>query len=164
MSLAQSILSELKKCGVRWITWLPDSETATMYSLVIRDPDLRLIGVCREDEAIGICYGLLKGGERAVVMIQNTGMMNAMDAIRGIPMRMQQAMLLMVGYRGYRGMIEKASRVDNVSVFTEPLLQALKIPYFLVHSRDDAPKIRQAYEEAQRTSGPTVVLITREDE
>ncbi len=162
MSLAQAILAELKQCGVRWITWLPDSETSTMYRLVTADPALRLVGVCREDEALGVCYGLLKGGERAVVMIQNTGMLNAMDAIRGIPLRMQQAMLLLVGYRGYRGMIEKSPNVDNAALVTEPILQALQIPYYLVHHESDAGKISQAYAEAQRISGPVVVLMTRE--
>ncbi len=164
MSLEQAILSELKTCGVRWITWLPDSETSTMYRLITADPEFCLVGVCREDEALGVCYGLLKGGERAAVMIQNTGMLNAMDAIRGIPLRMKQSMLLMVGYRGYRGMIEKSPNVDNVALVTEPILQALNIPYYLVHHESDAGKIGQAYAEAQRTSGPVVVLITREYE
>ncbi|MCZ7568821.1 MAG: thiamine pyrophosphate-binding protein [Ardenticatenaceae bacterium] len=164
MSLAEAILTELKAVGVRWLTWLPDSETKAMYSLIADDPDLRLVQVCREDEAVGVCYGLLKGGARAAVMIQNTGMMNAVDAIRGIPLRMQQPMLLLVGYRGYEGMVRQAANVDTAAIYTEPLLQALKIPYYLVHSAEDAGKIGAASREAEQTSGPAVVLITREYE
>lgn len=164
MALAQAILAELKRCGIRWITWLPDSETGTMYKLIMADPELHLVGVCREDEALGICYGLLKGGERAAVMIQNTGLLNAMDALRGIPLRMKQPMLLLVGYRGYRGMLEKSSQVDNAALVTEPILQALHIPYYLVHQESDAPKIGQAYADAEHTCGPAVVLIAREFE
>jgi sulfopyruvate decarboxylase alpha subunit len=164
MALAESILDELKKCNVRWITWLPDSETSTMYRLITADPDLKLVGVCREDEAVGICSGLIKGGAAAAVMIQNTGLMNAVDAIRGIPIRSQLPMLLLVGYRGYRGMVEKAARIDNAATFTEPLLKALDIPYWMVHSREDAPRIQEAYREAQRRCGPAVVLITKEYE
>lgn len=162
MSLAKLVLAELKKCNVHWITWLPDSETSTMYDLIAKDPDLQLIQVCREDEALGVCYGLLLGGQQAIVMIQNTGLMNAVDALRGIPIRMKQPMLLLVGYRGYQGMVEQAPRVDTAAVYTEPLLQAFNVPYYLVHNSEDADQISQAYEEAQRTSSPVVVLITRE--
>jgi sulfopyruvate decarboxylase TPP-binding subunit len=162
MSLERLILSELKQCGFQWIVWLPDSETRTMYDLMRDDPELRLVQVCREDEAVGICYGLLKGGQRAAVMIQNTGLMNAIDAIRGIPIRMRQAMLLLIGYRGYRTMVGKTDPVDNAAVFTEPLLQALQIPYYLIRTSADVGKLRQAYEQAQRMCAPAAVLVTRE--
>lgn len=164
MALAEAIITKLKQCGIRWVTWLPDSETSTMYDLITADPELRLIGVCREDEAVGICYGLLKGGQTAAVMIQNTGMMNAVDAIRGLPLRMKQPMLFIVGYRGYKGMVEQAPRVDNAATYTEPLLQALQIPYYLVHTAADVGQIRHAFDQAQDTCGPVVVLVTREFE
>ncbi|MCE7988606.1 MAG: hypothetical protein DYG89_46210 [Caldilinea sp. CFX5] len=162
MALAEAIVSELKTCGVQWVTWLPDSETDTMYKLITGDPAMRLVQVCREDEAFGVCSGLLKGGAKAVVMIQNTGLMNAIDALRGIPIRLCQPMLLLVGYRGYKGMVEHAQRIDNAATFTEPLLNAFQVPYYLVHSAGDAAKIRLAYTEAQQRQGPVAVLITRE--
>jgi sulfopyruvate decarboxylase TPP-binding subunit len=162
MTLAEAILEELKLCGVRWIAWLPDSETRTMYTLISNDPALNLVGVCREDEAVGVCYGLLKGGSSAVVMIQNTGLMNAVDAIRGIPIRMRYPMLLLVGYRGYHGLTAGAPSVDTAAIYTEPLLTALAIPYQLVHTAEDTPAIRVAYAEAQQRCGPAAVLITRE--
>lgn len=163
MSLEQAIVAELKKCGVRWITWLPDSETITMYDAVTRDPDLHLVQVCRENEALGVCYGLQLGGQRAVVMIQNTGLMNAVDALRGIPIRMKQPMLLLVGYRGYRRMLENPDKADTATIYTEPLLQAFKVPCYLVRSPQDARQIGAAYEKAQRTCGPVAVLISQEE-
>jgi sulfopyruvate decarboxylase TPP-binding subunit len=162
MALASAILAQLKQCGIRWLTWLPDTETGIMYRLVTTDPEMHLIGVCRENEAVGICYGLLKGGANAAVMIQNTGMLNAMDAIRGIPIRMKQPMLFMVGYRGYRGMVEKSPKVDNAAIVTEPILRALEIPYHIIHAESDAAKIGVAYADAQRTAGPAVVLLAKE--
>lgn len=164
MNLEAAIVASLKGCGIRWVAWLPDSETRTMYNLITGDPALRLVGVCREDEAVGVCYGLLKGGATAAVMIQNTGLMNAVDAIRGIPIRMRQPMLLLVGYRGYRGLREGAPTVDSAARFTEPLLRALDIPYATVHSAEDVGAIPAAYAQAERRGGPAAVLITREHE
>ncbi len=164
MSLEEAIVASLKQCGIRWVAWLPDSETRTMYNLITGDPELRLVGVCREDEAVGVCYGLLKGGATAAVMIQNTGLMNAVDAIRGIPIRMRQPMLLLVGYRGYRGLRDGAPKVDNAASFTEPLLKALDIPYAIVQSPADVGAIPAAYAQAQERCGPAVVLVVREHE
>ena len=59
-------------------------------------------------------------------------------------------------------MIEKSPTVDNAALVTEPILRALGIPYDIIHGESDAEKVGRAYAEAQRTSGPAVVLIARE--
>jgi sulfopyruvate decarboxylase TPP-binding subunit len=96
-------------------------------------------------------------------MIQNTGLMNAVDALRGIPIRMKQPMLLLVGYRGYRRMLQNPEKADSATLYTEPLLQAFKVPYYLVRNPHDTRQISAAYEEAQRTCGPVAVLISQEE-
>ncbi len=164
MSFESQILAELKGCGVRWVCWLPDSETKTMYNEFVDSPDIRMVQVCREDEAVGVCAGLLTGGERAAVMIQNTGVMNAVDAIRGLALYYHLPMLLLVGYREYQEMISETPPVASVALYTEPLLEALKIPYFLIRSGEEVDRIGQAYEEAQRVSGPAAALIVRQGE
>lgn len=163
MSLEQAILSALKQCGIRWITWLPDSETITMYDSVMNDPDIQFVQVCRENEAFGVCYGLQLGGERAVVMIQNTGLMNAVDALRGIPIRMKHPMLLLIGYRGYQRFLQDPENADTATIYTEPLLQAFHVPCYLVRNAADAQQIPVAFEKAQQTSGPVAVLINQEE-
>ena len=164
MSFESQVLSELKRCGIGWLAWLPDSETKSMYDLMTSDPDLRLVPVCHESEAVGVCSGLLRGGQSAAVLIQNTGLMNAVDAIRGMALYFHEPMLLILGYRGYKGMVEEAPTIDSAAVYTEPLLKALGIPYLLVEGSDDVGRIGQAYDEAQRTSGPAAVLMIRGDE
>ena len=62
MERGQAICRELKKAGIRHIVWLPDSETHFMHSVLDRDPDLKVIKVCREGEAVAICAGLHLGG------------------------------------------------------------------------------------------------------
>jgi sulfopyruvate decarboxylase TPP-binding subunit len=43
-----------------------------------------------------------------------------------------------------------------------PVLEAWGINHYLVETDDDAPKISQAYREAQKTSKPVAVLIGAE--
>ena len=164
MTIEQNILAELKKTGVGWITWLPDSETKTMFEEMSEDSEINVVQVCHESEAIGVCYGLSKGGAGAAVMIQNTGLNNAVDAIRGIPMYMKQPMLLIIGYRGYVGMVEEREQIDSAAVHTEPILQALNIPHHLIRTEDDVDVISLAHADAERTSGPAAVLIVNDEE
>lgn len=162
MARAQAVHDELLKCGIEYVVWLPDSETRSMYDVLNSDPRIKLVQVCREDEAIGIYFGLYLGGKEAAVLIQNTGMMNAVDVLRGTVLSLNIPLLLMVGYRGYRGLVEGADRIDSAAVYTEPLLKALGIPYYIIDSDEDVGRISEAYRKSRATSGPVAVLVGRE--
>ncbi|MBI4289411.1 MAG: hypothetical protein HY671_13420, partial [Chloroflexi bacterium] len=47
-TMARGVLSELKKCGVTHIVWLPHSENKAMYDVVCCDAEITLVPVCRE--------------------------------------------------------------------------------------------------------------------
>ena len=44
----------------------------------------RLIRVCKEDEGVGICAGLAHTGKRALLLIQHTGLLDSINALRGV--------------------------------------------------------------------------------
>ena len=48
------------------------------------DPDFLIIPVCIEGEAMAVATGLWVGGAKPVVLIQNTGLFESGDSIRGI--------------------------------------------------------------------------------
>jgi sulfopyruvate decarboxylase subunit alpha len=164
MARAQAVHEELRKCGIECLVWLPDSETRTMFDVLKADPDLQLVQVCREDEAVSVYFGLYIGGKEAAVLIQNTGMMNAVDAMRGSVLANKIPMLLMVGYRGYKGMVERAASVDTAAIYTEPILKGLGIPYYIVNSDEDVGYISQAHQQSKAISGPVAVLMGKEYE
>src|SRR3972149_12284559 len=92
---ARRILDELKGCGVTHIVWLPDSEARFMYDAIMSDPDLTLVPVCREGEAIAIAAGLRLGGKEPVVLHQNTGFFEAGDSVRGVALDLRVPLLLL---------------------------------------------------------------------
>ena len=67
------ICGELKRNGVEYIAWVPDSETHFMHGSMLNDPSLRVIQVCAEGEAVAVCAGMHMGGKRGVVLIENQG-------------------------------------------------------------------------------------------
>lgn len=150
---------EMKQNGVTDVVWLPDSETNWLYLLMKADPDLRLVGVSREGHACSIAAGLSAGGRRPIILIQNTGLMESGDSIRGWLMGLDIPVVLMVGYRGYtRHGVNK----DSAATYTERFLNAFGLQYYLVESDADAPRISIAFEEADRTKRPVVILVADE--
>src|SRR5262249_59386025 len=97
---SETVLAEQKANGATDIVWLPDSETNWLYLLMQSEPSLRLVGVSREGHACSIAAGLFAGGKKPMILIQNTGMMESGDSIRGWLLGLNVPVVMMVGYPG----------------------------------------------------------------
>jgi len=152
----ETVLQEMKKGGVTDIVWLPDSETNWLYLLMQAEPSLRLVGVSREGHACSIAAGIAAGGGRPMILIQNTGLQESGDSLRGWLLGLSVPVVMMVGYRGWT---RHGVTTDTAATYTEPFINAYGLNYYLVESDADAPRIAVAFEEAQKTKRPVVVLV-----
>ena len=152
----ETVLAEMKKNGVTHVVWLPDSETNWLYMLMKNDPELDLIPVSREGQAFSVAAGLSVGGKNPVILIQNTGMMESGDSLRGWCLGMNIPVVMMVGYRGYT---RHGVNSDTAATYTERFLNAVVIQYYLVENDSDAERISVAFEEAQQTKRPVAILV-----
>jgi len=152
----ETVLGAMKKNGVTHVVYLPDSETNWLYLLMKADPAIHLVGVNREGHASSIAAGLWLGGAKPLILIQNTGMLEAGDSIRGWLMSLNVPIVLMVGYRGWT---RHGVTTDTVATYTERFLMAFGINYYLVESNEDGKRISTAFEEARATKRPVAVLI-----
>lgn len=150
------VLEQLKKHGVSHVVWLPDSETNWLYLLMKAEPSLQLVAVPREGLACAVAAGLAAGGKTPVILIQNTGLMESGDSIRGWLLGLNVPVVLMVGLRGWT---RHGVTQDTAAVYTEPFLNAFRINYYLVESDADAARISAAFEEARKTRRPVAVLV-----
>ena len=154
-----AIIEELKKNSFTHVVWLPDSETNFMYQLLPNEPTLDLVPVCREGETMAIAAGLWGGGMKPVVLIQNTGIFESGDSIRGLGLDINQPLVMLVGYRGWS---RHGITTDSAARFIEHILHAWGISYYLIETDDDAGRITSALEEAERTNKPVAVLVGTE--
>jgi len=154
-----AIIEELKKNNFTHVVWLPDSETNFMYQLLTNEQTLDLVPVCREGETMAIAAGLWVGGKKPVVLIQNTGIFESGDSIRGLGLDVNQPLVMLVGYRGWS---RHGITNDSAARFIEHILHAWGISYYLIETDDDAGRITSALEEAERTSKPVAVLVGTE--
>ena len=152
----ETVLREMKKQGITHIVWLPDSETNWLYLRRKAEPTLTLVAVPREGLAASIAAGLHAGGAKPLILIQNTGLMESGDSIRGWLMGLEIPVVLMVGLRGWT---RHGVTTDTAAVHTEPFLNAFRINYYLVESDADASRIPVAFEEARKTRRPVAILV-----
>jgi len=153
-----SVVAALKKCGVTHVVWLPDSELGAWETALTGPDGLPLVRVCREGEAIAVAAGLMLGGKKPVVLIQCTGFFEAGDALRNVVHDLKLPLFLIVGVRSWYALHEGKSS-DSCPVFTEPILQAWRIPYTLLDRRHNAADLAGAYCQAQTDRRAAAVLI-----
>jgi sulfopyruvate decarboxylase subunit alpha len=155
----ETVLDQMKQNGVTHVVWLPDSETNWLFVLMKAEPSLTLVGVNREGLAFPTAAGLSIGGKTPLILIQNTGLMESGDSMRGWGLNLDIPVVLMVGYRGYT---RHGVNTDSAATYTERFLNAFGIHYYLVEGDADAARITIAFEEAKRTKRPVAVLVADE--
>ena len=152
----ETLVDEFEKNGVTHIITIPDSETNYLYELMLEKSWLDIIPVAREGESWSTALGLNVAGKTPVVLIQNTGMMESGDSLRGMALDAGFPLVAVIGYRGWT---RRGVTPDSAARYTEPFLQAFGLEYFLVEHDDDGPRISEAFRLSRETKRPVVVLI-----
>ena len=152
----EALVAEFKKNGVTHVITIPDSETNYLYELMKEQPWLDITSSCREGETMAIAMGLTIAGKTPICLIQNTGMMESGDSIRGMALDSGLPLVLIVGYRGWT---RHGITPDSAARFTEPFLNAFGIKYYLIEHDADKDRISLAFQDAKSTNRPVVVLI-----
>lgn len=152
----ETLVEEFKKNGVTHIVTIPDSETNYLYELMLQQDWLDVIPASREGETFAIALGLQIAGKVPVCLIQNTGMLESGDSIRGMALDAGFPLVFVVGYRGWtrHGVIS-----DSAARYTEPFLNAFRINYYLLEQDVDATRISLAFQEAKASKRPVAVLV-----
>jgi sulfopyruvate decarboxylase TPP-binding subunit len=155
---AGGTLASIKRLGFTHALSIPDSESRHLHAALEADPDRELIMPCREGESIAIAAGLWVGGAKPLVVLQNTGLMEAGDALRGCGLGPSIPLRLLVGWRGFAGWEAGRRPIDSAFTYTEPVLAAWGIPYEVVRGDADLEAIERMDRLAEATSRPTAVL------
>jgi sulfopyruvate decarboxylase subunit alpha len=157
-----AILAAIKASGVKFVLSVPDIVTSSgLLRPISRDPDLRLIRVCKEDECIGIASGLSYCDQRALILIQYTGFLDSLNAIRAVAVEYKQPICMMVGLLGHEPERPPTQSGRYGVRIIEPILDAMGIAHDLISQDADVAKIKPAIDKAYTQSLPVALLIGR---
>jgi len=157
-----AIISAIKTSGIEYVLSVPDIVTsAGLLVPIAEDKGLRLIRVCKEDECIGIATGLAYSGKRALTLIQHTGFLDSINAIRGVAVEYKQPICMMIGLLQHDPeLAPRASNRYGVRI-VEPILDDMGIVHHLISVDADVAMIGPAIEAAYGTPHPLAFLIGR---
>ncbi len=75
----QDIVRVLKEGDIRQVAYVPDAGHAHVIRAVIEDPEIQDIVLTSEEEGIGVAAGAWLGGQRAVLLMQSSGVGNCVN-------------------------------------------------------------------------------------
>jgi sulfopyruvate decarboxylase subunit alpha len=157
-----SIIREIKASQIEFVVSVPDITTSEgLLRPLSQQSAPRLVRICKEDEGVGICAGLAYTGRRALLLIQQTGLLDSINAVRGVAVEYGLPICMMVG------LLEKEPDVRPMQSkrygvrIVEPILDAMGITYHELEEEADVAKIKPAIDAAYAESRPVVLLIGR---
>ncbi|HEV2661258.1 MAG TPA: thiamine pyrophosphate-binding protein [Ktedonobacteraceae bacterium] len=158
---SQLIYESLKACDVKIMSALPETWLVHLIRMADDDPDMTLVRLAKEEEAVGISAGAHLAGVNSALLMQNHGFLAAINPIVSLAQLYRIPLLMLISYRGHMG--EKDPWQTQGGMATEPLLRALNIPIWHLN---DAATIQRRLKDAQTLAHaslhPVAVLLSRE--
>ena len=145
--------------GFSHVVMIPDAETRLLFDALRGRSEIQVVSPAREGEGVAIAAGLWVGGARPLLVLQNTGLMEAGDSIRGCGLGPKIPLRMLVGWRGYPGAIAGRLPIDSAFTYTEPILRAWGIPYRLLMEDSDLGALSEMDRIAEETSLPAAIVF-----
>lgn len=122
-----SACDRLAAAGFDFFTGVPDSTFKSLFAELEARPELGWVPAVAEDVAVGLAVGAALGGRAPVVLMQNSGLGLAVNALASLALLYEIPLLLLIGWRGHDG--RDAPEHLLMGEATLPLLRALAVPY-----------------------------------
>jgi phosphonopyruvate decarboxylase len=148
--------------GFRLFTGVPCSYLTPFINFVIGARALRYVGAANEGDAVAIATGAELGGTHAVVMLQNSGLGNAVNPLTSLNAVFELPVLLVVTWRGEPGGAPDEPQHALMGAITEPLLDLLAIPHEPFPEEESlvAPALERAIRH-MRAAGTPYAFVMR---
>jgi sulfopyruvate decarboxylase subunit alpha len=158
---SKAVYQGIKDAGIRFVSALPETWLVYLLQMAEDDPEMTLIEVAKEEEAIGIAAGAHFAGKPNLLLMQNHGFLAAINGIVSLSMLYRVPLCMLIAHRGHMG--EPYPWHTQGGIVTEPVLRALGIPFD--YARDPAKvgkQIKQAYTYSQSSLSPVALLLSRD--
>lgn len=113
-----------------WYAGVPCSFLTPLINYVLEDARLTYVAATNEGEAVAAGAGAVLGGRQAVVMMQNSGLGNAVNPLTSLTYTFRLPLLLVITWRGEPGRSDEPQH-DLMGAITQRLLEDMEIPWAL---------------------------------
>ena len=96
------VFAALKRARIAQVGYVPDAGHAHLIAAAHADPDIRAIVLTTEEEGVALSAGAWLGGQRAVLLMQSSGVGNCINML-SLPVSCRMPFLTLVTMRGEWG-------------------------------------------------------------
>jgi sulfopyruvate decarboxylase alpha subunit len=102
MAWQDDVFAVLRRARIRQVGYVPDAGHARLIDLAHADPAMRAVVLTTEEEGVALAAGAHLGGQRAVLLMQSSGVGNCVNML-GLPATCRMPFLTLVTMRGEWG-------------------------------------------------------------
>jgi sulfopyruvate decarboxylase TPP-binding subunit len=153
------ILERLRARAITHVVTVPDTHQKSLLALLSGPDAPQLITACTEDEVMGINLGLYAGGQRPMLLIQNSGLWAAMNTLRALALDGRVPTPMLVGEYSRRPEVAPAEDPRRLIRLLEPTLALWGIPSYRLDAADEVSNVTAAIDRAYADRGPTAILV-----
>ncbi len=145
--------------GITLAASLPDDWIAHTIARFEADARITHVPMNREESAIGLCSGAFMSGTGAVALMGASGFMTLIYAITKINYTYEIPVFIMITQRGT--LDDGAKFHVSNGLYLNAVMEAINLPYVVIESRDQLPKIGEAYRHSRKISRPTIAVLPK---
>ena len=155
MIQAEDFVEPARKLGFTRYTGVPCSFLTPFINYVINDSKLNYLSSANEGDALASAAGSAIGGERSVVMMQNSGLGNAVSPITSLAWVFRIPMIIISTHRGAPGVKDEPQH-ELMGQITESLFNTMQVPWetFPSEKPDVEPALLRALNHIQQHQRP----------
>ena len=155
--VARMFVDSLKANEITFSVLLPDSVMHPVNELLLADPAVQTVICSREDEGIAIGVGAGWGGRRSAVSMEGSAIgMSGLILARAVIQR--SPTLILASHSSVLG--EKFGYHAATRAVTQPVLDALRLPYHVLRDADEIPHVvKQIIRTMEGQKIPVAILV-----
>jgi sulfopyruvate decarboxylase subunit alpha len=141
MSINQQIVGAVERAGVDLVCSVPCNMLDGIMTL-LGSCGIRHVPVTREEEGVGIAAGAALAGKKPLVLMQNSGLGNCVNALASLAGLYELPLFLLMSHRG--GPRERIEAQKPMGQAAPRVLDALGIFYDVIAHPDDLARLESA--------------------
>jgi phosphonopyruvate decarboxylase len=159
---AKEFIEAARELGFVRYTGVPCSFLTPFINYVINDNALEYIASTNEGDALATTSGLVIGGQRSIVMMQNSGLGNAVNPITSLSYIFRIPFLIIVTHRGEPGVKDEPQH-ELMGQITEELFNTMQIPSetFPSETKEIIPALQRAEKFMSKEHRPYAFIMKK---
>jgi phosphonopyruvate decarboxylase len=162
MIQAEEFVEAARNIGFEWYAGVPCSFLTPFINYVINDEKLTYISSANEGDALATAAGAAIAGKPAVVMMQNSGLGNAINPLTSLAYIFRIPLLLICTLRGDR-LLHDEPQHELMGQITDKLLETMSVPweFFPTAATEIEPVLQRATTYMQQQRRPYALIMRK---